>query len=219
MSLSDREAYVKNTKEKYEALGRFVEAFEDMVDEVRSACMELLYQNDKSTRNELRWMLLHIVFHQQSMTAKPLLQIMRSMVGEISKKFRDGGEPNFDNAEFSAFSEVIKIVDREYDQLVRTRNNLLHARWGMEFPFEDDPDGLKFFIFKGGSNKDGWAPLQKLPQTASELLTLSERFKELSHWVFLIARCFDGSESPQRITNCFRFDGKEWCRARSMENI
>jgi hypothetical protein len=219
MSLSDREAYVKNTKEKYEALGRFVEAFEDMVDEVRSACMELLYQNDKSTRNELRWMLLHIVFYQQSMTAKPLLQIMRSMVGEISKKFRDGGEPNFDNAEFSAFSEVIKIVDREYDQLVRTRNNLLHAQWGMEFPFEDDPDGLKFFIFKGGSNKDGWAPLQKLPQTASELLTLSERCKELSHWVFLITRCFDGAESPQKITDCFKFDGKQWRRTRSMDDI
>jgi hypothetical protein len=35
MPPTDKKAYSKNTKEQYEALGRFVEAFELMVDEIR----------------------------------------------------------------------------------------------------------------------------------------------------------------------------------------
>jgi hypothetical protein len=222
MPPSDRkkgEAYIKNTKEKYAALGRFVEAFEDMVDEVRSACMELIFRNDSSARSELRWMLLHIVFYQRVLTANPLFQIMRSMAGEIFKRLRDGGERNFDDAEFAAFSAVMKMIGREYTSLVVTRNNLLHAQWGMEFPFEDDPDGLKLFIFKGESNKDGWAPLENLPQTASELLSLSKKCQEVSHWVFLIARCFDGGDSEKKITDCFKFDDKQWYCALPVDKI
>ena len=31
---TDEDAYAKNTKEQYEALGRFVEAFEEMIEEI-----------------------------------------------------------------------------------------------------------------------------------------------------------------------------------------
>jgi hypothetical protein len=42
MPTAEVEAYEKNAKEQYEALGRFVEAFEYMVRQVRGTCLEML---------------------------------------------------------------------------------------------------------------------------------------------------------------------------------
>ena len=57
MRPEDDPDYTKNTKEQYEALGRFVEAFEAMVSEVREICIELL-SKDGRHRN-----LIEVPFH------------------------------------------------------------------------------------------------------------------------------------------------------------
>ena len=74
------EAYQKNTKEQYETLGRFVEAFEMMVDEVRTCCMMLMGPNPFDDRLPL------IAFHHGAMTAKPLFDIMRAMIAQLAKR-------------------------------------------------------------------------------------------------------------------------------------
>src|ERR1700730_4099177 len=65
--------YEKNTKEQYEALGRFVEAFEAMVNEVRESTIALIERDGKHRR------LIEIVLHHQVLTAKPLYEIFRAV--------------------------------------------------------------------------------------------------------------------------------------------
>ena len=98
MPPTNEEAYAKNTKEQYEALGRFVEAFELMVDEIRGICGDCVSMtvgaikpvkpDDKSWEEWIkeegdRRHLISIPFHHQGMTAKPLFDIMRAIVAEI----------------------------------------------------------------------------------------------------------------------------------------
>jgi len=221
MTLPDQtksEARVKNTKEQYEALGRFVEAFEDMVDDVRMAGMDLLSRlSDKPTYAETHRKLLHIVFHHQALTAKPLFEIMRSMVAETLKSHGYRGRYGLAESECATFCAVVRMIGREYGELVMARNNLLHAQWGIGFPYDDDPDGTRFFIFKGNPNKDGWATLEGLPSTASELLALSKRCQEVSHWMELTVSCLGFRDSGLKIVDCFEFDGKQWRCVRSMQ--
>jgi hypothetical protein len=54
---SKSDAYAKNTKEQYEALGRFIEAFEMMVERTRSNCVELLERG--KSHKELVTIALH----------------------------------------------------------------------------------------------------------------------------------------------------------------
>jgi hypothetical protein len=76
---TSEEAYSKNTKEQYEELGRFVEMFELMVNEARESCIDLL-SKDGDHRE-----LVQIAFHHQSLTAKPLFEIMRAIITEMIK--------------------------------------------------------------------------------------------------------------------------------------
>ena len=69
--------YEKNTKEQHEALGRFVEAFEAMVNEVRESTIALIERDGKHCR------LIEIVLHHQVLTAKPLYEIFRAVVVEV----------------------------------------------------------------------------------------------------------------------------------------
>jgi hypothetical protein len=71
------EEYQKNTKEQYEVLGRFVEAFETMVNEVREDALDLLERDGRHRR------LIAIVLHHQVFSAKPLYDVYRATVIEI----------------------------------------------------------------------------------------------------------------------------------------
>ena len=75
----EMDAAEKNIREQYEALGRFVEAFEQMVHEARSACEFLL--DPKLERQSV----VSTALHHSIMTAKPLFEIMRAVVAETLK--------------------------------------------------------------------------------------------------------------------------------------
>ena len=60
----------------YEALGRFVEAFESMVHETRSIAIRLLSDGKNTYHHDL----IEIAFHHNCMTAKPLFEIFRAIV-------------------------------------------------------------------------------------------------------------------------------------------
>jgi hypothetical protein len=73
----DDEAYQKNTKEQYEMLGRFVEAFELMVNEVREICIFLAARDVRNAA------LVETILHHQALSAKPLIDILRALVAEV----------------------------------------------------------------------------------------------------------------------------------------
>src|SRR5712692_4007614 len=80
MPKTNEEAYRKNTKEQYEALGRFVEAFEAMVNEARSSSIGLLANDEDHEK------LVDVAFHHPALSAKPLFEIMRTIIAELLKQ-------------------------------------------------------------------------------------------------------------------------------------
>jgi hypothetical protein len=66
-----------HSRDQYEALGRFVEAFEAMVAETRETCINLLARSGRHRD------LIEIAFHHNVLTAKPVYEIMRAIIAEL----------------------------------------------------------------------------------------------------------------------------------------
>jgi hypothetical protein len=71
------EAYEKNTKEQYEMLGRFVEAFELMIYEIREIILTI------SARDSGNIVLFQTALYHSALTAKPLFDILRAIIAEV----------------------------------------------------------------------------------------------------------------------------------------
>jgi hypothetical protein len=71
-------AYQKNTREQYEALGRFVEAFEAMVHEARTCCLDLLQSG--LSRQQKKLVEIPLCYH--ALGAKAVFEIFRAVFYE-----------------------------------------------------------------------------------------------------------------------------------------
>lgn len=171
-------AYDKNRKEQYAALGRFVEAFEALVNEVRDCCLEIIAASGSAKLG-----LVEIAFHHQAMTAKPLFDILQAMMAEVIK---DPNAPEYVDRE--AFSQVLKQINKEYSDLASTRNNLLHGTWYIGYSSPDDPNSEKFQIRKFGTTKQGLKRLE-LPEGAAELDALTNRCEATRDWLSVLCAC------------------------------
>jgi hypothetical protein len=208
----DEDAYKKNTSEQYEAMGRFVEAFEAMVNEVRETSISLI---GGGTRQQ---QLVEIALHHGAMSAKPLYDIMRASMVEIIddtiklQAQRDAAgiawdsdgeilEPlrlnfglmplTFSPEERILFLKVLTAIGVEYEALFSKRNNLLHATWFIGYMGADDPNSANFHVRKFTTTQTGLAQVP-LPTTARELNELSSRCQEVRYWVGTIFGCLDG---------------------------
>ena len=182
--MTESEAYQKNTKEQYEMLGRFVEAFEMMVHEVREANIELAGRDGRNRR------LLEVVFHHQALSAKPLFDIFRGIVAEIledsiqEQKDKENGisDPDpplmvngkgnvipFTTKDQDTFFGVLKHLQKTYDELSNQRNHLLHGTWFIGYPSNEDPFSEEFFVRRFKTTKQGLTVVQDLPKNATEL--------------------------------------------------
>ena len=112
--ITDFEAYNKNTQAQYEALGRFIVAFEHMVNEVRDGSLDLL---DTEA-------LAEIAFHHPAITAKPLFDIFRAIVAE----FIIADAPDISPKDQQAFDGVFGTIAKEYFELVNIRTCSSTAR-------------------------------------------------------------------------------------------
>jgi hypothetical protein len=198
MPPTNQEAYDKNTKRQYEALGRFVEAFEGMVNEVREICIESVCKGVRSSERER---LVEIPFHHQNMTAKPLFDIMRAIIAEIVNE-----ESNHNYADREVFKNVLTHIGKEYEALYWKRNDLLHGTWFIGYVGVDDPDASEFHIRRFKTTADGLAK-PELPKNAEELLALAERCDETRMWLGTLGFCLQDNLS---INHFFRKDIKEW---------
>jgi hypothetical protein len=196
--IGESEAYHRNVKEQYEALGRFVGAFEMMVDQVRSTCILLMGPNPFDKRLPI------IAFHHGAMTAKPLFDIMRAMIAQLAKQ-----DDLLDADEKPIFAGVLAQIAKDYSDLVSMRNNLLHGTWFVGSISVNDSEAATFRVRKQTSTKDGLGLLE-LPTTTKELDALKNRCEEVRLLVEPIRDCIplvgDGSSIERRFT----FDGKKW---------
>jgi hypothetical protein len=221
MPPTNEESYKKNTKEQYEALGAFVEAFERLVHEVRESSIALIERDGRHTR------LVEVVLHHQVLTAKPLFDIFRALIMEIiddaikaDKEKAEGlqdldpplatdvlGEPlHFTIAERDTFFGVMAAISTEYERLNNRRNELLHATWFIGFVGNDDPNASEFYVRKFTTTKKGLVPVD-LPKNAGQLKELSDRCEEATNWIAWLHSCVTG---PDKILERFESSGSKW---------
>jgi len=198
MPRTNDEGYAKNTKEQYEALGRFVEAFELMVNEVREICIERVCASVGSERQ----LLVEISFHHQVMTAKPLLDIMRAIIAEIVNVETS---PYF--AERAVYGDLVRHIAKEYDRLHWKRNELLHGTWFIGYVSDDDPDASVFDVRKYKTTASGLMRTTGLPKSAAELLELAARCDETRTWLAHVDFCLQEGVS---LGDYFREEGNDW---------
>jgi hypothetical protein len=168
--------YEKNVKEQYETLGRFVCAFEEMVNQV--------------------------IFNHQSLTAKPLFDIMRVMIAERLK------ETDADEKQRATFSGVLAQLVTEYTDLANKRNNLLHGTWFIGYQTTEDENSENFIVLKYTGTKHGLGQ-QDLPQSVTELRDLISRCELARNWISVLRQCVPKS-GHLRIEDCFKNNGKAW---------
>jgi hypothetical protein len=120
--------YEKNTKEQYEALGRFVEAFEAMVDEVRESTIALMARDPKHGR------LIKIALHHEAFSAKPLFNVFRAVIVEIiddaiaiQKAKKDGMTDLDPPLLFDILDEPLTFTPEERDCFLGVLRTLLRS--------------------------------------------------------------------------------------------
>src|SRR6266481_3724405 len=196
--------YAANVKSQYEELGRFVEAFEMMVAEVREACIGLFSLNLVQKRE------LEIVFHHRIMTAQPLFEIFRaSMVERLADDdFRKRND--MDDLDRVSFIGVLRAIAGEYSKLINKRNSLLHGTWFVGFTSNDDPDSSEFEVIKYDVAAEGLRRAA-LPKDVASLSALRARCEEVRSWVGVLYSCFPGG-GAEKIKERFCLEGETWVR-------
>lgn len=218
---SDAATYKKNTTEQYESLGRFVEAFERIVHEVRESSVALIERDGRHAR------LIEVALHHQALTAKPLFDIFRALIIEIiddairtekdeEAGIIDGDPPlladahgkprHFTIKERDTYLGVLAALAAEFEDLANRRNELLHATWFVGFVDNDDPNASEFYARKYKTTKAGLTPID-LPKNASQLKELSTRCEEATNWVAWLHSCIAGEDS---ILDRFQPHAKKW---------
>lgn len=209
---TDEREFRKNTTQQYAALGRFVEAFELMVNEVRECSIHLV------AHDQSNFELVSIAFHHHTLSAMPLIEIFRAVgakiVGLTPVESFDSDEdtfissdddPNpddpklkFSASDRDAFSAIMKRIFTEYQELSGTRNALLHGTWFLGYGSRSDPNASTFYVQKYQTTKIGLTPVAGLPKSAPELIALAERCDDARNWIASLELCLSGEQFNQR---------------------
>ena len=209
MPPTDPKELEKNVKEQYEVLGRFVEAFELMVDEVRGVCIDRIWEAviadtglDLAIGQEYRKQLIEISFHQQNMTAKPLWDIMRAIIAEIIAQ-----KSNPHHADYANFKSLLTFMEGEYSALYNKRNELLHGTWLIGYTSAEDPHSKNFRVRKFKTTADGLTEAAPLPQDVSGLSSLTKRCDRMRTWIAEIDFCM---RKAKPLSDHFKREDKKW---------
>jgi hypothetical protein len=194
--ITDFEAYNKNTQAQYEALGRFIVAFELMVNEARDCALNLL---DTEA-------LAEIAFHHPALTAKPVFEIFRALVAE----FMIADAPDISPQAKDAFNGVFSTIAKEYFELTNIRNVLIHGTWHIGYSTAEDPNSENFFLSKYQPTKKG-LERHDVPKHAFELLALKDRCEDARNWISHLHYCVPRLDRPSEpISERFFFKDGKW---------
>ena len=197
--MSESPEYTKNTKEQYEALGRFVEAFENMVHEARVCCTDLL--GDGLALKQRR--LLAIPLYHQSMTAKPIFDVFRAVLIEALPA-RTSAKPE----DIQYFDKVLAAIQGKYNKLANKRNTLLHGTWHVGYRGPNDEDAATFSLRRWAVSGRGLIGVDT-PKTAAEILALVDRCDETRTQISVVHSCFPTKPHSLRIQQCFTFNSDD----------
>ena len=201
--------YNRQTGEQFETLGRYVQAFEQMIAAVRFVLLQLTTRGAGPAGVKHQG-LLNIVFHHQAMTAQPLFDILRAIIGEIinDKDYRVSA------SERGTIILILTQVAGDYSDVVRQRNDLIHGTWYIGWASSSQTDFSDMAVAKFKATKTGLGSAST-PKNASELRSIIAECDRLGHLIRSLESAMAtpttgtlfGSDGVQRN---FREDGDKW---------
>ena len=165
MSGDERQArYEAQTREQFEALGRFVQAFEQMVHALRMGIESRLQSESPNMVHFTR-----MLFHHQVLTAWPLWEMFRGVIYTDISEIRPLEAP-----EIRAFHDVLTKLGREVQALLSARNNILHGTPFIGWASAEQEDFSELTIMKWGVSAKGWK-VTETPKSVSAVMELVNR--------------------------------------------
>jgi hypothetical protein len=207
--MPEGDAYLRNTKGQYEALGRFVEAFEAMVESAKTNCIAI--QSGDADRFQTR--LIATPLHHPNLNAKTIFEIFRSVVAYAASDENFRATHGLDEEDASIVFDALRTISGEYEKLASKRNNLLHGTWYIGYRGSDDPDSTEFQVNQFKLDSSGVSTVLDLPKDASGLLNLSKRCEAVRQWIEVLSSCVlrsrDDMDTTLTIKSCFRISEKQ----------
>ena len=108
-----------------------MQAFEQLVQSVRSACIDLTTPGNWEQPRGRHIILMMIVFNHQSMTLLAMYEILRALVAETFKEDNSALQEEDKNLIIT----ILKEFHEEFRAVNQTRNNILHATWIIGTPY------------------------------------------------------------------------------------
>jgi hypothetical protein len=197
------EKFNAQTAAQFESLGRFVQAFELMVDAVRTSCYFFLSRGDGKLGQ-----LLNVVLYHQSMTAGPLFEIVRGIYAIMADNYPEV----FNEEEKRTITSVLRYCAKEYSALLELRNGLLHGTWRIGWASVDQKDFSEMVVHKFKVSGAGYK-LVDLPKSADELNAHTSRCESVMTLIYRIyGACMTGlmSGTESRVRFNIREENGRW---------
>jgi hypothetical protein len=172
----------QSAQNQFAALGRFIQSFEGIVGTLRWHSHRIMLGDHLGITNPDTkvllswWNITSMIFHYETITAKPLLDIWRSLHAEecIALKRLEILSEEGDKVVKGVSGEIAS----EFEEIYQQRNRLIHATWriGRWAPFEEFSE-LGVEKYKVGA--DGFTKRTDLPKNFDELMEWGTRCQRL----------------------------------------
>lgn len=156
--------YEASTKAQFEALGRFVQAFEHMVSAMRSSMEGRLQQESRSMVFFTR-----LIFHHNALTAQPLWDLYRAVVYTDVSELRPNIPPDQEE-----FHRILATMAKEVGELIKARNIIIHGTPMIGWISSEQEDFTELAINKFRVSATGFGHFDA-PKSEADVLSLVDR--------------------------------------------
>lgn len=200
----------KRTRQTYEshaALGRYVEAYEQLIMCIRGGCSLLTCLLTPGRTGVKQQQLMNVVFYHHSMTADNLFSIYRALVGQIINDSDMAIDPN----EANAIRGILKCFDSAFQKTIAMRNNYLHGTLFIGHGNTETEDWSEIGFLRGKSTKEGLLFVDG-PKDAGAIDAAARECKRLHDYFLRFSGCFQLSLSGRdvRVSKNFIQVDKDW---------
>ena len=193
----------------YEALGRYVVAFEHLVHEVREICLLLMCPDLDPKAQTLAEVPLHSNFMGPAALREVFLTLVAERVKQLEADSAKKGD-TFPKEDKDAILAITKQINSEFGARTKTRNEVVHAKWFIGFG-DERVDGFKDAgHVKRTLTRRGLGFVKKPPQTAEDIDALTKECDDTAAFVSHFAICFVWSDGPIGTAQRFKLNGKSW---------
>jgi hypothetical protein len=166
---------------QFAALGLFIQTFEEVVSHLRDECSRILggFQlglNKNNVDMETTRSFLNIrslVFHHDSMTAKPIVDIWQALTSEYCRALVRLSQMSQTGSDVT--DDLVSDIANDFRNTISIRNHLIHGTWAIGHWGHYEDDFSKINLKKLKVTKSGLKERDDLPKSFKELLKLAKQ--------------------------------------------